>query len=284
MSDHAVYLRPTDLGEALNALADRAFRVAAGCTDLFPLTERKTLPGPVLDITRIEGLRGITSGSEGLRIGGATTWSDILDAALPPSCTGLKLAAAEVGARQIQNRATLAGNLCNASPAADGVPPLLTLEAEVELTSLNHIRRMPLDQFLTGPRQTQLRAGEIMTAIHLPTAALGGQGYFLKLGARDYLVISIAMTAARLVVEDGIVTQAALSVGSCGPVATRLSQLESRLVGHPPGPARIRPQDVEPFLTPIDDVRADAAYRTTAATELLRRTVAAAAQTRVRAA
>lgn len=284
MSNRSDYLRPTDLGAALAALSEGPMRIAAGCTDLFPATERKVLSGPILDITRIHGLRGVTTSSEGLRIGGATTWSDILKADLPPSCDGLKLAATEVGARQIQNRGTLAGNLCNASPAADGVPPLLTLSAEVELTSLHDIRRMPLDQFLTGPRQTQLRADEILTAIHLPAAALPGQGHFLKLGARDYLVISIVMVAVRLVLEEGIVAEAALSVGSCGPVAMRLPLVEARLVGHPPDPTRIRTGDVTSYLAPIDDVRADAAYRATAASELLRRTVTAIAKTRARAA
>ena len=89
----------------------------------------------MLDITGLGELRGIARGPGGLRIGACTTWAEIRDAALPPAFDALRAAAAEVGGRQIQNAGTIGGNLCNASPAADGVPPLLALDAEVELAS-----------------------------------------------------------------------------------------------------------------------------------------------------
>ena len=173
------YHRPGELDQALGWLAERAAAgdrpvIAAGCTDLFPATERKRLPGPVLDITAIRGLRGIDRNATGWRFGATTTWTDVIRADLPPAFDGLKAAAREVGSVQIQNAATLAGNLCNASPAADGVPCWLTLAAEVELTSAAGVRKMPVQDFLTGPRQTALRPGEILTAIHVP--ASGGQG------------------------------------------------------------------------------------------------------------
>ena len=269
------YLRPDTLDDALAALRSGGMRIAAGCTDLFPATEARSLPGPVLDITGIEALRGIRRDAEGWHIGGCTTWSDILRADLPPAFHGLQLAAREVGARQIQNRGTLAGNLCNASPAADGVPPLLTLEASVTLASAEAERRLPLADFLQGPRRTARRPDEVLTAVHVPAAAGEGVGHFLKLGARKYLVISIAMCAARLVLEGGIVRQAWLSVGACGPVATRLPEVEAALVGHPLDPGRITDAAVGTALAPIDDMRADAAYRRRAAAELMRRTVAA---------
>ena len=134
----------------------------------------------------------------GLRIAACTTWSEIRDAALPPACDALRAAAAEVGGRQIQNAGTIGGNLCNASPAADGVPPLLALDAAVELASAAGTRRLPLAAFLLGPRRTDRRPGEILTAVLLPEAALAGRSVFLKLGARRHLVISIAMVAVRL--------------------------------------------------------------------------------------
>lgn len=278
------YLRPKHLDDALAALAGGAFRVAAGCTDLYPATEAKILPGPILDITGIEGLRGVRRTGAGWTIGATTTWSDIVRADLPPAFRGLQLAAREVGARQIQNRGTVAGNLCNASPAADGVPPLLTLEAEVELQSETGARRLPLAEFLTGPRRTARRADELLTAIHIPREAAGGQGYFLKLGARAYLVISIAMCAVRLVIRDGIVAEAALSVGSCGPVATRLPAVEAALVGYSPDPARIADADVAAALSPISDIRADARFRSEAAAEILRRALATIGNGKARAA
>lgn len=274
MTANHIYYRPRTLEAALTHLAQGAPRIAAGCTDLFPATEHKVMPWPVLDISAIDELRGITQTTEGVRIGATTTWRDVIEADLPAAFDGLKLAAREVGARQIQARGTIAGNLCNTSPAADGVPPLLTLDAEVELRSQSGARRLPLAQFITGPRQTARSTDEIVTAIHVPATALAGEAGFLKLGARKYLVISIAMTAARVVLKDGIVQQAALAIGSCAPVATRLPEAEAALLGAPLEPARITDDMIASRLSPIDDMRADAGYRRGTALELLHRTLA----------
>ena len=271
------YQRPDTLQAALDMLAGGGWRIAAGCTDLFPATEAKQLDGPVLDITAIAALRGVTRDSKGLRIGAATTWTDIIQADVPPAVDGLKLAAREVGAMQIQNRGTLAGNICNASPAADGVPPLLTLDAVIEVQGGSGIRYVPLPAFIVGPRKTALEPDEIVTSIRIPEKSLSGRGHFSKLGARTYLVISVAMTAARITVEDGVVTQVALAIGSCGPVATRLPEVEATLVGRPLDPAEVTDALVAKEIDPIDDIRADAAYRQSSAAELLRRTVNALA-------
>jgi CO/xanthine dehydrogenase FAD-binding subunit len=230
----------------------------------------------VLDITGVRELRGITRDSAGLRIGACTTWSDIRAADLPPALDALKAAAAEVGGRQIQNAGTIAGNICNASPAADGIPPLMVLDAAVELASAEGLRLLPLTEFIAGPRRTRLQPGEIVTAVLVPEAALTGRSMFLKLGARRHLVISIAMVAVRLATTGGQVTAAALAVGACGPVATRLPAVEARLVGVPADRTladRIAEADVAAALAPIDDVRGSAAYRVGAATELLRRAI-----------
>jgi len=267
------YLRPDNLEDALAALADGDLVRAAGCTDLLAATDRKALPGDVLDLTAVTGLRGIDRGSGDVRIGGGTTWTDIIRADLPPAFDGLKLAAREVGSIQIQNRGTIAGNLCNASPAADGVPPLLTLNASVELASVRGVRILPLAEFITGPRQIGLESDELLTAVLIPGSATKGVSNFIKLGARKYLVISIVMTAARIVVDDGVVTEARLSVGACSPVATRLSEAEAALIGAPLDPSRITDAMVADALSPIDDVRADAGYRMSSAAELLRRTI-----------
>lgn len=273
MTDGDSYHRPATLDAALALLADAPARVAAGCTDLFPATERKVLPGRILDITGIDALRGIVVGPNGVTLGATTTWADIIAADLPPAFDGLKLAAREVGARQIQARGTIAGNLCNASPAADGVPPLLTLDATVELQSVRGTRVTALSDFLKGPRQTDRAADEVLTCVHIPAEATEGNGSFLKLGARTYLVISIAMTAARIVVKDGIVQSAALAIGACSPVATRLPQAEAALIGAPLDPSRITEDIIAPHLSPIDDMRADAAYRHGTALEMVRRVV-----------
>jgi len=248
--------------------------VLAGGTDIYPAHVDRPISRPVLDISRIAGLRGVSLTGEGWRIGALTTWSDIVRADLPPAFDALKQAAREVGAIQIQNAATVAGNLCNASPAADGVPPLLTLDAEVELESTAGSRRMPLGQFIEGNRKTALRPGELMTAVHVPAAAGTGVGRFEKLGARRYLVISIVMVAVRLVVDKGAITDAAIAVGACSPVARRLGAVEAALKGRPADAGIAETFASAEFdLSPIDDVRASAEYRVDAARELVTRAI-----------
>jgi CO/xanthine dehydrogenase FAD-binding subunit len=205
----------------------------------------------------------------------------VIRADLPPAFDGLKAAAREVGSIQIQNAGTIAGNLCNASPAADGVPPLLTLGARVELASTQGTRQMALSDFLKGPRQTARMPGEVLTALLIPDLPATAQGAFLKLGARQYLVISIAMVAALVTVADGRITQAAVAVGSCSATAQRLPALEADLMGQTPaailaaGPAFITPAHLAP-LSPIADVRGSAEYRTEAAATLCARALALA--------
>lgn len=267
------YHRPGTLQAALEVLAGPPVTIAAGCTDLLAATGARALPGAVLDITGIAALRGVRGGPAGVRIGAAATWADVIRADLPPAFGMLKQAAREVGSVQIQNAGTVAGNICNASPAADAMPCLLALDAEVEVAALAAVRRVSLVDFVTGPRRTALAPGEMVTAIHVPAAAARGRSRFLKLGARAYLVISIAMVAARLEVVAGRVAQAAIAVGACGAVATRLGALERTLIGLPASGLSdaVDPALVTRALAPIDDIRADGPYRAGAAAELVRR-------------
>jgi CO/xanthine dehydrogenase FAD-binding subunit len=274
-NDMAEYLRPDSLSEALTALS-RPHTVLAGGTDFYPARVGRAIDDDVLDITAIASLRGISSTQAGWRLGATTSWSELLEADLPPLFDGLKQAAREVGGRQIQNAGTLAGNLCNASPAADGVPPLLALEAEVELAGPSGTRRLPLASFITGNRRTALGPGELMVAIHVAKPAHDARSAFLKLGARRYLVISIAMAAATLEIDAGRIAVARVAVGACSAVARRLPALEAALIGAPVDQRlgnRIDKAQLAP-LSPIDDVRGSAAYRLDAAVTLLRRLLA----------
>lgn len=207
-------------------------------------------------------------------IGGRATWTELLRADLPPAFDALKLAAREVGSIQIQNRGTVAGNLCNASPAADGVPPLLALDAEVELASTRGQRILPLGDFIHGNRHTARQPDELLVAVRIPRASTSGVSHFLKLGARSYLVISIAMVATRIALDGaGRIEEAAIAVGACSAVAQRLRRLETALIGRHAGNEALDAVADWPFdeLSPIDDVRASAAYRRRAAAELVRR-------------
>jgi CO/xanthine dehydrogenase FAD-binding subunit len=281
-------LRPTGLADALLALADpklvespariERLTVLAGGTDFYPAQTARTAwleatPRNILDISGIEALKGIRETETGIRFGALTTWAEIRDAALPPAFNGLKLAAREVGGQQVQNRGSIAGNLCNASPAADGVPPLLTLDASVEIASLRGQRSVAVAEFITGNRQTILATDELVTAVHVPKPDPGARSTFLKLGARAYLVISIVSVAAVVHVREGRrIAEARISVGACSAVPQRLTHLEHDLAGAPAADAmRIVRAEHMAALHPIDDVRGSADYRRRAALVVVRR-------------
>ncbi len=274
------YAQPKSLNEAMELLGKGSWAVLAGGTDFYPAALERPMPESILDIYALEELRQIHCDEQAIRIGANVTWSDIIAADLPPAFEALTLAAREVGSVQIQNRATLVGNLCNASPAADGVPGLLILNAEIELSSLRGKRCVPLQEFILGNRKTALEPGELVTSIIVPTSAASGKSTFLKLGARKYLIISIAMVAARLAYDtDDRVTEAAISVGSCSLVAQRLPTLEQALIGQTKG------VDLADWvmhkhlaqLAPIGDVRSSAVYRRNCSLELIKRSLMALA-------
>lgn len=269
-----MYFRPASLDEAVRVLAVNGGQILSGGTDFFPALGDRTVVGPVVDISGLTAIKGITIDSGFFHLGGLTTWSEVIAAPLPRCFDALKSAAREIGGIQIQNRGTVAGNLCNASPAADSVPPLLALDAVVELMSAAGKRQMSLADFIVGNRKTLRRPDEILTQVIVPRGLDDAPSAFLKLGARRYLVISIAMVAA-VVKSDasGSVAEARVAVGSCSVTAQRLFALERALVG---APARIGlgalalPEDLKP-LSPIDDVRATATYRSDAALTLVQR-------------
>src|SRR5512134_2842361 len=271
MSDYA---RPTRLREALQILARSPRPVLAGGTDFYPARVGRALPAQVLDITGLRELRGITARATHWRIGACATWSEVLAAKLPPLFDGLKLAAREVGGIQIQNAGTVAGNLCNASPAADGVPPLLAFDARVELHSVRGTRTLPLREFIQGNRKTACAADELLTAVLVPKWGDRARSTFLKLGARKYLVISIAMVAAVVETDaQSVIARCGIAVGACSAAAQRLRAIEAALVGRTFAPgigAAVRPEHLA-SLAPITDVRATAAYRADAVGTLVAR-------------
>lgn len=269
-----MFLRPGTLDEALAALAETPATVLSGGTDLFPALSFGPLRGTVLDISALSELKGIRVTDHCIEIGGRTTWSEVVSENLPRGFDGLKAAAREIGAVQIQNQATVAGNICNASPAADGVAALMALDAEVTLASLSRNRTLPLRDFVLGNRKTVRRPDELLTLIRIPRRLESAASTFLKLGARRYLVISIVMVAANLVLDSQRrITEALICVGACSPKAVRLAELERALVGQPlnAGVSNfVRRGRLTP-LAPIDDVRATAAYRADAAETLVKR-------------
>jgi CO/xanthine dehydrogenase FAD-binding subunit len=276
-----LYFRPNSLQEALGVLADTRATVLAGGTDVFPSLGDRQLSGPVLDISGLAEIRGIQFTPEHVVFGARTTWTEVIAAPLPRGFDGLKAAAREVGSVQIQNAATIAGNLCNASPAADGVAALLALDAEITLSSRSSSRVLPLSEFILGNRKTARSAEELLTSIRVPRRVENALSTFLKLGARRYLVISIVMVAANIVVDSsGEIRKALICVGSCSAAALRLTELERALLGRPasPGLGQIVNTGHLARLSPIDDVRATAEYRRDAALILVGRALEACGQ------
>lgn len=273
------YQLPTTVESALESLADQPATILAGATDYYPAlvglaAKDERHHSPIVDITGLDELRGISHDHNGWRIGAMTTWTEVIRANLPAAFLGLQSAATQVGGVQIQNVASVAGNLCNASPAADGVPPLLTLDASVEIRSTAGTRTVPLDRFILGNRSTALESGELVTAVLIPDPPEDAVGTFEKLGARAYLVISIVMVAALADIDAaGTIRSARIAVGACSPVAQRLTDLERDLGGlsiHDPLEDTISESHLAP-LSPIDDVRAGAAYRLAVAPALIAR-------------
>jgi len=276
-----VYGRPDDLGQALRRLASNRPALIAGGTDYYPARVGHAPEHEVLDLSRIAALRGLTPEAGGWRIGALTTWTDVVRAELPPAFDALVQAALEVGGLQVQNRGTVGGNLCNASPAADGVPALLALGASVELASVRGTRMLPLEAFVLGPRRTALAPDELLVAVRVPSGGAASRSRFLKLGARRDLVISIAMVAVAVDLDpQDRATRIGIAVGACGPAARRLAALEAALLGTSStdlaaaaaralgDPAMLAP------LSPIDDLRGSARYRLDAVSTLVPRAFA----------
>jgi len=269
------------LAIALEQLSKRNLPIIAGGTDFYPALQDQSAPTEVIDVTQLNELKGIALNGARWRIGAAVTWTELLRTDLPPAFDAIKAAAREVGSVQIQNRATMVGNLCEPSPAADGVPSLLALDASIELQSSNSQRELPLSDFITGVRTTARNPDELVTAIFVPQPSNKEHSAFAKLGSRTYLVISIAMLAVHVQInERGEIQRCAMAVGSCSPVAQRLTALEQTVTGL----STVDKQSMHnitaaiesyPFseLSPIDDVRGSAQYRLLVVRSVLQRTL-----------
>ena len=271
------YALPATIEEALRLRDTGDSVIIAGGTDIYPASIDQAIHENIIDISRVDGLSAIESNDRNYRIGALITWTQMLEADLPPAFDALKLAAREVGSVQIQNVATVVGNVCNASPAADGLPPLLALNAEIEIRSIDNVRIVPLSDFVLGNRETVLKANEMVTAILIPRSVDRDCSNFIKLGARKYLVISIAMVAANISLDaNARIEQVKIAVGSCAAVAKRIPALEKSLVGLTKddfAPNRLTDEHLLTVLSPIDDIRATKPYRLHAARILVTRAI-----------
>ncbi|NYE59649.1 CO/xanthine dehydrogenase FAD-binding subunit [Duganella sp. 1224] len=254
------YLRARTIEEVLHRLsAQPQARIVCGATDLF--ADPALAPGKVewVDISRVEALRAIARRDGMVRIGAAATWDQIAATAWLPAA--LRQAAESVGSRQIRVQGSIGGNLCHASPVADGVPPLLALDAQVELASERGVRRLPLAEFLLGRRRTALRADELLLAVCFPVAHERERTAFVKYANRDGMAIAVVSAAVRVAMSsDGHIEKLAVSVGGVSEVPLRLRALETALEGRHRSALAPATRELVTW-SPIDDCRASAAHR-----------------------
>ena len=271
------YLPALDLDDAIRLREQTGYPVLAGGTDLYPAIENGVAVPGVIDLSQVLALRApISRDSEGWTIPALTTWTAILDSELPSHFDALKQAAVEVGGRQIQNAGTVGGNLCNASPAADGVTALLALGADVVLQGCTGARVVPLGDFILGNRRTVLARDEILTSVRVPELPGSSASIFRKLGARRYLVISIVMAAVQIELDpQSRVRTARVAIGACSDRSLRIEPVEAALRGlRTDALSRFAiSDDAMTLLKPIDDVRSSAEFRRHAAKALLEETI-----------
>jgi CO/xanthine dehydrogenase FAD-binding subunit len=270
-----VALRPRSLEQAVASLAaDPSLVLVAGCTDLMVNGERE-LPR-VLDLLGIPELVGIREVDGTIEIGAATTFTEIRNSPLVQEhLPVLAQAAAVVGGWQIQNRATLGGNVANASPAGDSLPVLLALDAAVVAVGPQGHREIAYDGFHTGYRKTALQPGEIIASLRIPVPPHGTIQAFRKVGTREAQAISKVVVALVARCEDGKINALRLAAGSVAPTPVRLRAAEQAVRGKAPGAetADLAGYEAAREVTPIDDVRSTADYRRFALERVVRRMV-----------
>lgn len=270
------FLSPKTLSEALDALAVPGSRAIAGGTDVIPqLQTSRFQAGRLVDLGRLSELRYIREEDTAIEIGALTRYADILNSdLLARYAPALVTASQSVGAMPTRNRGTIGGNVVNASPAGDTLPPLLVLDAGLKLVSRESERQLAIEEFLLAPGKTNLEAGEILHSVFFTKPPAHTYSTFLKLGNRHGMAISVVSVAVLVTFENnGVVKDARIALGAVAPTAIRVSVSEASVVGSMLGQtdiakaARIASEQ----SAPIDDIRASAVYRRHAVEVLVRR-------------
>ncbi|MCX5971631.1 MAG: xanthine dehydrogenase family protein subunit M [Coprothermobacterota bacterium] len=279
---HYSFCKPGHLIEALQVLSEyggRA-RIAAGCSNLLPDLKARHLQDCLLvDISELEGLRGIQAEGDWATVGSLTTIAELaVSPLLREGAPLLWQACQSFGDPLVRNRATLGGNLGHASPAADTAPPLLAMEASVATESLSGGRReFPIAELFAGPGRTNLRPGELILSLRFPLFQ-GKHEAFVKFGLRDAMAISLASAALSLRLHDGLMQDVRLAYGSLAATPFRATRTEECLTGMPfnEETLSLASAQAQGEVRPITDVRASSSYRRQLAGALLRQAARAA--------
>jgi carbon-monoxide dehydrogenase medium subunit len=270
--DDVTYEAPGSLGDLLDILDGGNVTIMAGATDIMPKVNDGVLKPSRLVYIGNAGLGGIRKESGQLVLGAATKLSDLLESELVRECAPLLAEAlANMAGVSIRNIATIGGNLCNASPAADTAVPLLVMDAKFVLLSRKGKRTVPAEGFFTGPGRTVLSPGEILSEIIMDIGP--HRGAFIKIGQRKAETLSVVSAAACVVVEDGKCAVARIAMGSVAPRPVRCYKAEELLAGQAITAKLCRQAAAlaGEYATPIDDGRATAWYRKRVAPVLVER-------------
>lgn len=276
-------LRPRDLPEALTMMAREPVLPIAGGTNLIvELRDGLGIAAKLMDVSRLRELRGIRRENGHVVVGGGTTITELLQSPIiAAAAKPLHQAAALLGNPLVRNRATIAGNLVNASPAADTAPPLLALGAEVELAGAKASRWVTLDEFMVGVNKTVREPDELLTSIRWPAPPAHSAAGFYKIGLRKADACSVINAAVMVVWDEaGRCTQARIAIGAAAPRPIRARTAEAALLAQPLDPevttnaARLAAGDT----APIDDIRGSASYRRRMAEVMVRRLLAQTAE------
>ncbi len=268
-------ITPATLKDALDAIdTERNLVPLAGATDLMVYLEAGSLPPcTFLNLQELAELKPTLRVDGSVVLGALTTYRDVRISSVREQFPMLASAAREVGALAIQNRGTWAGNIANASPAADGVPALMAYDASIELTSKQQRRLVPLSAFYRGYKQIDRRPNELITAIHLSVPRPGWHEYFRKVGARRFQAISKTLLAGRILFSrDETVEDIRMVFASVAPYTLRAVQTENLLRGRQLTPELIdeTARAVQDEIHPIDDIRSTETYRRRITSNLIR--------------
>jgi len=257
-------IQPRTVDEALAALNDGAQPLAGGTNLLVDLRARRTKPKRLVSLAGLDALRGISRADGQVVVGALTTVDDLLrDPVIAEEAPALVASARVFAGAMVRNMATLAGNLCFGSPAADLAPPLLALDAQVVLRGPQGERTLPLAEFGLAPRATARAADELLTHVHWPQRPPGSAHLFRKVGLRKGDAISVVTVAVLLAAEGGKCNEVRIALGAVAPAVMRAPRAEAVLRGRTPGDesfAEVGRLAAE-ACNPIDDIRASAAYR-----------------------
>jgi len=271
------YRFPESIEEALSLMEGHrdSARIVAGGTDLMLLIEKEAnTPRLLIDITRVPSLRTIEVEGDYIKIGAAATYRDLLAyAAISERVQFLADAIRTIGGVQIRNVATLIGNITNASPAGDALPPLYILGTEVVISGLRETRSLPIEDFILGVRRTALQPGELVTHIKFELPGNHWYGHFDKIGLRRAMAIAVVSAAFLIHIDNGKVDKARIALGAVAPTVVRASDAEAYLIGRELDEETIgaAAEIAVHSISPIDDLRATAEYRILATRGVIRR-------------